>query len=87
MASLTFKTDTEIDLSNRGQKWTNQEETLLLEEISKNMDIELIAQSHNRTVGGINARRREIAYKLYKNDIPVEEIIVKTKLDKNVKLK
>lgn len=69
--------------SNAGQKWTDEEETLLLEKLSKNIDIELIAQSHNRTTGGINARRRVIAYKLYSNNNTIEEIILKTKLDED----
>ena len=70
--------------SNIGQKWTNEEESSLLEELSKNMDIQVIAQSHNRTTGGINARRKEIAYKLYNNNnISMEEIILKTKLDED----
>jgi len=67
--------------SNTGQKWTYEEETLLLEELSKNMDIQVIAESHNRTIGGINSRRREIAYKLYSNNNSMEEIILKTKLE------
>ena len=66
-----------------GQKWTEKEETLLLEELSKNIDIQLIAQCHNRTTGGIDARRREIAYKMYINDISMEDIIRKTKLDEH----
>ena len=66
--------------SNVGQRWTDDEEILLLEELSKNIDIKLIAQSHNRTIGGMNARRRLIAYKLYDNNIPMEEIMLKTKL-------
>uniref|UniRef100_A0A6C0KT40 Myb-like domain-containing protein n=1 Tax=viral metagenome TaxID=1070528 RepID=A0A6C0KT40_9ZZZZ len=69
--------------SNTGQKWTDEEEILLLEELSKNIDIQLIAQYHNRTSGGINARRREIAYKLYNNNNSMEEIILKTKLDED----
>ena len=69
--------------SNTGQKWTDEEETLLLEELIKNMDIQLIAQSHNRTTGGINARRKEIAYKLYSNNTSMKEIILKTKLDED----
>jgi hypothetical protein len=68
---------------NTGQKWTDEEETLLLEELSKNIDIQLIAQCHNRTTGGINARRRQIAYKLYSNNNSVEEIMLKTKLDED----
>jgi len=69
--------------SNTGQNWTDEEETLLLEELSKDIDIQLIAECHNRTTGGINARRRVIAYKLYINNNSMEEIICKTKLDED----
>ena len=69
--------------SNAGQKWTDEEERLLLEELSKNSDIQVIAQCHNRTTGGINARRKVIAYKLYRNNNSMEEIILKTKLDED----
>lgn len=69
--------------SNTGQKWTDEEETVLLEELSKNIDIQLIAQCHNRTIGGINSRRKEIAYKLYSDNISMEEILSKTKLEEN----
>ena len=69
--------------SNTGQKWTDEEEGLLLEELSKNIDIQQIAKSHNRTTGGINARRRQIAYKLHSNKISMEEIILKTKLEED----
>lgn len=67
--------------SNLGQKWTVEEENTLLEELSKNIDIEIIAKNHNRTEGGINARRREIAYKMYINNVTYDEIIEKTKLN------
>lgn len=67
--------------SNIYQKWTGEEEETLLEELRKNIHVELIAQYHNRTIGGINARRREIAYKMYDNNISMEEILLKTKLD------
>jgi len=69
--------------SNTGQKWTDEEETLLLESLSKNIDIQAIAQCHNRTIGGINARRKEIAYKLYSSNNSMEDIILKTKLDED----
>tara|TARA_B100000424_G_scaffold98362_1_gene73789 strand:+ start:415 stop:867 length:453 start_codon:yes stop_codon:yes gene_type:complete len=69
--------------SKTGKKWNDEEETLLLEELSKNIGIQLIAQSHNRTIGGINARRREIAYNLYINNTTMEEIILKTKLEED----
>ena len=69
--------------SNTGQKWTEDEEIRLLEELNKNMDIITIAEIHNRTPGGINARRKEIAYKMYLQGITMEKIIKKTKLDKS----
>jgi len=69
--------------SNMGQKWSDEEEILLLEELNNNIDIEIIAQKHNRTIGGINSRRREIAYKMYLKNVSVEEIIRQTKLDNN----
>jgi len=74
--------DTEYP-SNMGQKWSDEEEILLLEELNNNIDIEIIAQKHNRTIGGINSRRREIAYKMYLKNVSIEEIIRKTKLDNN----
>lgn len=69
--------------NNIGQRWTDEEEILLLDELSKNMSIESIAQNHGRLTGGINARRKGIAYKLHNDGIPMEEIITKTKLDEN----
>ena len=69
--------------SRTGEKWSDKEETLLLEELSKNIDIQVIAQCHNRTTGGINSRRYEIAKKLYNNNISMEEIIFKTKLNED----
>ena len=67
--------------SNIGLKWFEDEENILLEELNKNIDIETISQNHKRTIGGINARRREIAYKMYLKNICIEEITEKTKLD------
>jgi hypothetical protein len=67
--------------SNIGLKWFEDEETILLQELNKNIDIETIAQNHNRTIGGINTRRKEIAYKMYLKNISMEEIMEKTKLD------
>lgn len=61
--------------SNMGQKWDDEEENLLLEELNNNLDIGIIAQKHDRTIGGINSRRKEIAYKMYLQNISTEEII------------
>ena len=67
--------------SNLGKKWSCEEEATLLEALSKNIDIEIIAKNHNRTKGGIYSRRQHIAYKMYLKNISMEEIIDKTKLD------
>lgn len=67
--------------SNLGKSWTKEEEYQLLEELESNIDINIIAQNHNRTTGGIYARCQIIAYELYTNNIPIEEIMEKTKLN------
>jgi len=67
--------------SNMGQLWTEKEELLLLDELQQNNNIMKIAENHRRTPGGITSRIRYIAYKMYVKNIPMEEIIKKTKLD------
>ena len=66
---------------NKGIKWTEEEEKILLEELNNNDDIELISTKHKRTIGGINARRKQIAYSMHIENIPMCEIINKTKLN------
>ena len=60
--------------------WTHEEEKQLLEELKNGMDEDDIAINHQRTVGGIRARVRLIAYKMHINSYPMSEIIEKTKL-------
>ena len=67
--------------SNHFKKWSDEEEIELLEELNKNIDIEIIALNHNRTKGGISSRCQNIAYKMYLKNISIEKIIEKTKLD------
>jgi hypothetical protein len=67
--------------SNLGKAWGEDEETLLLEELYTNIDIEIIARNHERTIGCINSRRRQIAYNMYLNNSSMELIIKWTKLD------
>jgi len=69
--------------SGFGKKWTDDEEKLLLDELTKNIDINLIAEKHKRSLGGIKSRIRLIAYKMHSNGISIEEIIKKTKIDKD----
>lgn len=69
--------------SNTGHKWTDNDEKILLDKLNDNIDIKIIAQLLNRSVCSINCRRKEIAYKMHLKNISIEEIIEKTKLDKN----
>lgn len=68
--------------TNMGQKWTDEEENTLLQELDKNINIKTIAQTHNRTIGGIRGKQRTIAYNMYIKKVPIEEIIIRTKLNK-----
>lgn len=67
-------------LCNIGNKWTQLEEMLLIDELSENISIDEIAKNHGRTVGGIKSRCKDIAYKLYRQNKPIEEITTTTKL-------
>ena len=69
-------------LSNRGHIWTNEEESTLLNELNNNVDVELIAINHKRSSLSIKCKCEDIAYKLYIKNIPTEEIMKQTKLDK-----
>ena len=80
---MEMEQKSEIYPSNRGHKWTGAEESLLLEELNSGLSLDVIADFHNRTLGGISSRCGEIAYKMYLKDIPVEEIINQTKLDED----
>ena len=66
---------------SKGQKWTIEEETQLLEELDKGLDNDSIAKIHKRTIGGITSRIRGVAYKMYIDNNSIEDISNKTKLD------
>ena len=66
---------------NMGQKWTDEEECSLFEELHTNIDIETIAQRHRRTVGGIKSRQKHIAYRMYLSNSSMENIVNQTKLN------
>jgi hypothetical protein len=61
-------------------KWSDKEEMFLLEEIQKNDDFEKIVRKNNISIDDIYFHRNEIAYKMYKKNIAIDEIIKKTKL-------
>lgn len=65
----------------KNARWTEEEDLQLIDELSTNNDISNIASKHGRTILCINFRRRVIAYNMYKNNIQMEVIQNKTKLD------
>lgn len=65
-----------------GKLWTKDEEMQLLRELSNNIDKEIIARNHGRTIGGINSRIRFIAVRMYMSNDDITNIIEKTKLDR-----
>ena len=67
--------------SAKGQKWSDAEELQLLQELETEISISDIADIHDRTYGGITSRMREIAYKMINQDVPMSEVIQKTKLN------
>lgn len=74
----------QVDTSplNRGQKWTNEEENALLHALLfHGTDFAAIAALHQRSVGSIRSRCREIAYKLYCAGADENEIMQRTRLD------
>jgi hypothetical protein len=68
-------------MSNSGNKWTENEENQLLENLNKGCKIDQIAEIHGRSIGAINSRINDIAYKMHVNNIPIAEIMNKTKLE------
>jgi len=65
-----------------GEKWTIEEENILLQELNDNIDIELIAQTHKRTCGDIIGRQIFIAYNMYLAKAPEDLILRKTRINK-----
>ena len=72
---------TNVVTQSKGQKWTIEEETQLLEELDKGLDNDSIAKIHKRTIGGITFRIGGVAYKMYIDNNSIEDISNKTKLD------
>jgi len=66
-----------------GKAWDDEEIVKLLQSIRKKKSIEDIAKEHERTIGAINSRRRDLAADYWFNDKrPIEEIMNFTGLTK-----
>lgn len=73
---------TTCSLTKQGKSWTKKEEDKMLDSLYENVDMESIARKHKRTVGAIESRRKQIAYRLYCGGQSIEDIMRRTKLER-----
>ena len=70
---------------NHNKKWTLDEELELIDYLKKNIDIKIIPQNHERTIGSIESRKKIIGYKMYlENNDNIDEICKTLKLEKEL---
>jgi hypothetical protein len=67
-----------------GAAWDEAECKKLLQLIKKGKTIEEIAKEHNRSIGGINARLRHLAFDYYNKNYSIDDIEEITGLTKDV---
>jgi hypothetical protein len=66
--------------SAAGSRWSQEEEKTLMKEINSGIDIEQIAEKHKRTQYAIKMKLQSMAYTLYKQETPIEQIVKLTGL-------
>ena len=72
------------DLPNRhGQGWTDAEETDILNKIAEGIPEEEIARAHERTASSIRGRLLHIGYRMYIQNVPMMDIIIKTRVSED----
>lgn len=74
------KQNTEIAL-NKGKKWTDEEDALLLSELKLNNNFGVIAINHKRTTSSISSRTRKLIYDMYLKNMSIDEIAKLLKID------
>jgi hypothetical protein len=74
------KQNAEIAL-NKGKKWTDEEDELLLNELKLNNNFGLIAINHKRTTSSISSRTKKLIYDMYLKNMTIDEIVKLLKMD------
>jgi hypothetical protein len=72
----------QVKKMNIGKKWSIEEETRLLDELTSDMTILEISNLHDRAVGGISARRCHIAARFYRDGMSMDEIMKRCRMTK-----
>lgn len=67
----------------KGKKWSSEEETQLLNELDKGLNVTAIASLHDRTYGGITSRMREIACKMIESGEEMNKVVSVTKVSEH----
>jgi hypothetical protein len=62
-------------------KWTDEEDALLLSELKLNNNFGVIAINHKRTTSFISARTRKLIYDMYLKNMSIDEITQITNLN------
>ena len=66
---------------NKGNKWTDEEDELLLSELKLNNNFGLIAINHKRTTSSISSRTKKLIYDMYLKNMSIDEITHMTNLN------
>lgn len=69
---------------NNGKRWSDEEDTQLLQELSEKVDFEIISTTHNRSISAIKARIYIKAENDYRNG--VEEEVIFSRYNMNEEL-
>ena len=67
-----------------GERWTKEEENRLIKQLKRGIDVRIIAANHERTKCAINARIKEIVYKMYVSGKKTEQIQQLLNMDCNL---
>lgn len=68
---------------NNGKRWSDEEDTLLLQELNENMTFEQLSNIHQRSISAIKARIFIKAVNDYKNGVDIEVIYSRYILNEN----
>ena len=82
--TLESKTNTETAIpAAKGKKWSSEEETQLLDELDRGLNVNSIASLHDRTYGGITSRMREIACRMIEAGEEMSKVVMVTKVSEH----
>ena len=84
--SISSLISNEEKISRVGKKWVDEEDAILIEEITNRIPLEDIALEHKRTIVGIKSRIiSKIMYPKYKNDnVSMDDLSIEYNIEKKL---